>query len=132
MTSAAITKRNAVATAIRTNVEALEGAWAVYASPVDVTSLPCVVIGPDEPYRQQDTFGTFGNNREKLRLIGHVFLNRATGNTALDMFDEAFDAVMDAVDGLDYSTRWGDITLNGLVVVGDMEALGGQIPLEVL
>ena len=132
MTSLATTKREAVAAAIRTAVEELEGTWSTYGSPVDVYSLPAVVIGPGDPYREQSTFGNFGENRETLRLIAHVFINRASGNTALDIFDVAADAIMEAVDGVSYSTRWADVTLSGVVTVGETEALGAAIQIEVL
>lgn len=132
MTSAAITKREAVASAIRTAVESLEGGWAAYASPVDVVSLPCVLIGPGEPYRERMTMGLQGTFRERIRLTGNVFLNRATGNTALDIFDEAADAVIGALEDVSYSTDWKGMRLLGEVEVNGHDALGAVIDIEVL
>lgn len=132
MTSLAITKRTAVTSAIRTKVEALPGGWAAYPSPVDVVSLPCVVVAPGEPYRERLTLGAFGTSRERIRLVGHVFLNRATGNDALDMFDEATDAILGALDAVLYSTDWVGMRPVGEVEVNGHDALAARIDIEVL
>lgn len=132
MTSLATTKRTAVADAIRTAVELLPGGWSTYPSPVDITSLPCAVVGPGEPYRERLTLGAHGTSRERIRLVGHLFLNRATGNDALDLFDEATDAVLGALDSVSYSTDWNGMRLIGEVMVQGHEALGARIDIEVL
>lgn len=132
MTSLATTKRETVTTAIRTSIEALDGGWAAYPSPADIVSLPCVVLGPGEPYRQRLTLGDFGTSRERLRLVAHVFVNRAVGHEALDMFDDAADAVLEALDSVSYSTDWTAVRPVGEVEVNGHEALGASIDIEVL
>lgn len=131
MTSAAITKREAVATAIRAGIATVPGAWAVYANPADIVSLPAVVIGPGEPYRERMTFGP-GLAKERIRLTAWLFVNRAVGGGALDLFDEAADAVIGALDTATYSCAWSGMDPQGSVTVGEVDALAATIDIEVL
>lgn len=132
MTALATLKRQAVATAVGTGLASLEGGWTAYASPVDSVSLPAAVLGPGEPYREPLTFGDFGTAGERMRLTLHLLAKRATGNTALDAFDEAQDAVFAALEDVTYPTRWATTRVTGEVEVSGEAALGAQIDIEVL
>jgi hypothetical protein len=123
------TKRQAVADALQTALETTEARWVAYPSPADVLSLPACVIGPDEPYRQPLNLGQQG---QEMRLVIHLFVNRATGPHALDIFDEATDAIIGALDDITYSVAWSALRLTGEVAVGQEPALGASLQFSVL
>lgn len=136
MTSAAITKREAIATAMRTTFADLPGAWTIYAAPTDIKSLPAVVLSPRSPYRSPTTFlinPSTGAVNEQLNLTANLFIRRDAGNEALDLFDEACDRVIQALASVSgYSCAWDAMTLLGPVDVDDLPSLGASIDIEVV
>lgn len=135
MTSAAITKREAIATAMRTTFADLPGAWTVYASPRDIKSLPAAVLSPREPYREPITFlvdPSTGEVNERMSLTVNMVIRRAAGNEALDLFDEACERVKAALRAVTYSCIWASLRLIGPVDVEDMPALGAAMDIEVV
>jgi hypothetical protein len=123
------TKRQAVADALQTALETTEARWVVYPSPQDAMSLPAAAIGPDEPYRRPLTLG---QQEQEMRLVLHLFVNRAAGNHALDIFDEAADAMLGALDDITYSVAWDSLRLTGEVLVNEQPALGASLQFSVL
>lgn len=134
MTSTAITKREAIATGLRTTFADLPGAWTVYAAPRDIKSLCAVVLSPRNPYRTPMTFvdPSTGKQNERINLTANLFIRRDMGNEGLDMFDEACDRVLGALSAISYSCAWSAMNLLGEVDVNDLPAIGAAIDIEVV
>jgi hypothetical protein len=134
VTSLAITKRQAIATALKTEFADMPGGWSVYPSQQDTVSLPCVVVGARDPYRQPLTFADAedGRQREQLNLFIGLYHRRDTGNTALDIFDEACDRVLAALASVTYSCGWDSFTPPGGLEVDGVPALGSSVDIEVV
>lgn len=115
--------RQSLATGLR---DALPSGWAVYASPAEVVSVPCVVTTPGSPYRELVTY-----TEEAMRLRLVVLLNRATGAEALDAVDDAIDDVLTALDAVTPSITWLGVDVQGVVEVNGAEYLSASIDLVV-
>ena len=117
------TDRAAIATALRT---ALPG-WAVFDSPPEVGSAPCVAILPRTPYRE---LLTYTEERMHLQLV--VVIPRAAGADLLDLVDDTFDDILTALDASGTpQCAWSAITVRGTEEVGGIEYLTASIDLDV-
>lgn len=133
MTSLSTTKREAIATALRTQFADMPGGWAVFASQRDTVSLPCVVIGARDPYREPLTLkDSSGVQKERLNLFAGVFIRRDAGNEALDLFDEACDRVLAALHAVSYPCGWGSFSAPGGLDVDGTPALAASLDFEVV
>jgi hypothetical protein len=116
--------RATIATGLR---NALGANWAVFASPPETPSVPCVVIRPGSPYRELNTY-----RLQRMRLRLEVILQRALGAEALDVIDDAIDDVLTALDALSISVGWSGAEPTGLVEVNGVEYLTATIDIDVV
>lgn len=134
MTSAATLKREAIATELRTALADLPGGWSAYASQRDVVSLPCVVVGARDPYREPLAFRSdaTGRQAERLNLWVGIFVRRDAGNEALDIIDEAFERVLEALDAVDFSCAWSSLSEPAGQEVAGAQVISASVDVEAL
>lgn len=82
--------REAVATAL---TDVVPTGWVVYAKPPSAPSTPCVVVGPRNPYRVQETFAS-----ERVGFRVSVLMPPGAD---LDDLDEILDLLVPALWGID-------------------------------
>jgi hypothetical protein len=116
--------RASIATGLR---NALGANWAVFASPPEAPSVPCVVIRPGSPYRQLNTY-----RQQTMRLRLEVLVQRAVGDGYLDVIDDAIDDVLTALDALSISVGWSGADPTGVIEVNGVEYLSATIDIDVV
>ena len=104
-------KRTALASALQSG---LPSGWAVYASPPESLVAQSAVISPRSPYVTRIT-----NGIEEVKLQVALLVNLAAGPVALDILDDAIDALFDDIDGA------GDVMLEEVADVGVATEVGG-------
>lgn len=136
MTSVHTTRREAIATALRTTFADMPTGWVVYAQQQDVVSLPCVVVAPRDPYRVPLAFAdATGAQREQTNLFVGMYVRRDAGNTATDVFDEAGDRVLAAfalVQAAGHSVGWESIDAPAGDQVAGVDILMSTVDIEVV
>lgn len=109
---------------VDTALTVLPAEYTGYAGPPEVTSVPCVVAVPRDPYRRPGTFCA------EILSVGVTLLEaRSTGTAGVDLLDSLSAAVRDALESLE-GVAYESTSLGPMIAPGGAEAYGATLNLE--